>query len=234
MPEILKIILLFIAAYLLGSIPMAYLAVKLIYRKDIRKYGSGQVGGSNVYRSFSKKLGITVGLYDAAKGALVVWVAHLLGLGTAFQVVAGTGVIIGHNWPLFLRFNAGRGLATTVGVALYLLPLGVPAMLFCAIFTLIVGSSPLPLLCAVATLPLTSLALGKPLELTLGLTALFLIMALRRVTAPQTAASRQVSFWVLFRTRLLFDRDIQDGDTWITRRPADEKSPTGIKKQAKF
>jgi hypothetical protein len=120
-----------------------------------------------------------------------------------------------------------------VGVGLYLLPMGIPPMLFCAIFTLIVGSSPLPLLCAVATLPLTSLALAKPLELTLGLTALFLIMAVRRVTAPMTAVSSQVSSWELFKTRLLFDRDIQDGDTWITRRPAQEKEHGRGRKQVK-
>jgi acyl phosphate:glycerol-3-phosphate acyltransferase len=230
MPEILKFILLFLAAYLLGSLPMAYLAVRLVYKTDIRKYGSGQVGGSNVYRSFSKKLGIAIGLYDAAKGALVVWIAHLLGLETAFQVVVGMGVVIGHNWPVFLRFNAGRGLATTIGVALYLLPMGIPPMLFCAIFTLIVGSSPFPLLCAVATLPLTSLALNKPPELTLGLTALLLILVFRRVSAPKTAASRQVSSWELFKTRLLFDRDIQDGNTWITRRPTEAKTAERGKK----
>jgi acyl phosphate:glycerol-3-phosphate acyltransferase len=230
MPDILKFILLFLAAYLLGSIPMAYLAVKLFYKADIRQYGSGSVGGSNVFRSFSKKLGIVVGLYDAAKGILVVWIAYRLGLDIAFQVAVGTGVVVGHNWPVFLRFNAGRGLATTAGAGLFLLPLGVPPFLFCAIFTLIVGSSPLPLLCSVATLPLTSLALGKPLELTLGLTALFFIMVIRRLTAPRAATSRQVNSWELFKNRLLFDRDINDGDTWISRKPAEVKSREQMKK----
>jgi acyl phosphate:glycerol-3-phosphate acyltransferase len=230
MPDILKFILLFLAAYLVGSIPMAYLAVKYFYKADIRQYGSGSVGGSNVFRNFSKKLGIAVGLYDAAKGILVVWIAYLLGLDIAFQVAVGTGVVVGHNWPVFLRFNAGRGLATTAGVGLFLLPLGFPPFLFCAIFTLIVGSSPLPLLCSVATLPLTSLALGKPLELTLGLSALFLIMVIRRLTAPRAATSRPINSRELFKNRLLFDRDINDGDTWISRKPGKDKSPEHKKK----
>jgi acyl phosphate:glycerol-3-phosphate acyltransferase len=233
MPEILKTVLIFLGAYLLGSIPMAYLVVKLVYKADIRKYGSGQVGGSNVYRSFSKKLGILVGIYDLAKGALIVWIASLLGLGIASQVLAGIGVVIGHNWPVFLHFNAGRGLAATIGVALFLLPMGVPAMLFFALFTLIVGSSPLPLLCAVATLPITSLALNKPLELTLGLTVLLAIMVIRRLTAPRTAVSRQVSTWELYRTRFIFDRDIKDGNAWITRKPGDSRGGDRNKKVKK-
>jgi acyl phosphate:glycerol-3-phosphate acyltransferase len=144
--------------------------------------------------------------------------------------LVGLGVVIGHNWPVFLRFNAGRGLATSVGVGLFLLPLGVPAMLIFAIFTLFVGSSPLPLLCAVATLPITSLALNKPPELTLGLAALFVIMVVRRLTAPRTAASKQVSTWELYKTRFLFDRDIKDGNAWINRKPGDSNSQNQVKK----
>jgi acyl phosphate:glycerol-3-phosphate acyltransferase len=230
MPEIFKALPFILAAYLLGSIPTAYLVVRLFYKADIRKYGSGQVGGSNVFRSFSKPLGVTVGLYDGVKGLVVVLVAHLIGLSSGYQVLAGMAVIIGHNWPVFLRFNAGRGLATTVGVGLYLLPLGTPPFLFCAIFTLLVGSSPLPLLCSVATLPLASLALGKPVELTLGLTGLFAIMVVRRLTAPKTAGAAQAFSWELLRMRLLFDRDIKDGDTWITRKPIEKGSGKEQKK----
>ncbi|MBN1190857.1 MAG: glycerol-3-phosphate acyltransferase [Dehalococcoidales bacterium] len=230
MPEIIVTIILFIGAYLLGSMPMAYLVVKLVYKVDIRKYGSGQVGGSNVYRSFSKKLGILVGIYDIGKGVLIVWIAQLLGLGIGAQALAGIGVIIGHNWPVFLRFNAGRGLAATVGVGLFLLPMGFPAFLFCAVFTLLIGSSPLPLLCAVATLSITSLGLNKPLELTLGLAALFVIMVIRRLTAPRTSKSQQVSKWELYKTRFLFDRDIKDGNTWINRKPVEDENGEQAKK----
>ncbi len=123
-PEVLEFGLLLVAAYLVGSIPMAYLVVKWRYGEDIRQYGSGQVGASNVFRSFSKPLGVLVFIYDVGKGVLMVWIAHGLGMGLALQVAIGLAVIVGHNWPVFLHFNAGRGLATTIGVAFYLLPWG--------------------------------------------------------------------------------------------------------------
>ena len=208
---------------------MAYLVVKWRYGVDIRKYGSHQVGASNVFRSFSKKLGVMVGLYDLIKGATMVGIAQLLGMGIAFQVAVGLAVVIGHNWPVFLRFNAGRGVATTVGVSFYLLPLGIPGFIFCAIFTLLIGSSPLPLLAAIATMPLTSAGLQKPLPLTLGLTALLFLMIIRRLTAPKTALSSTVSTRELLINRLLFDRDIRDAKLWISQKPKEEKAPNILK-----
>ena len=220
MTDLLAWILYTIAAYLFGAIPIAFLVVKWRYGKDIRRYGSGQAGGSNVYRSFSKKLGIAVALYDILKGILVIVVARLLNLDIAHQVVMGLAVIIGHNWPVFLKFNAGRGVATSIGVGLYLLPLGIPGFLFLALLTILIGSSPLPVLAAMASLPLTSWALGKPLVLTLGLLALFLIMVLRRLTAPRSERSKDVNIWQLMLNRFLFDRDIRDAKAWVNYKPS--------------
>ena len=137
---------------------MAYLVVKWRYGTDLRKHGSGQVGGSNVFRTFSKPWGVLVGIFDAAKGALMVWIAHLLGFGLPFEIGIGLAVITGHNWPVFLNFNAGRGIATTAGVAFYLFPWGLVAFVVGAIFTLVLGSSPLPVLAS--TMP--DCPLSKP------------------------------------------------------------------------
>ncbi len=212
------------AAYLFGSVPIAFLAVKWRYGKDIRRYGSGTAGGSNVYRSFSKKLGILVALYDILKGILAVGVAQLLHLDTTHQVVMGLAAIIGHNWPVFLRFNAGRGVATSIGVGLYLLPLGIPGFLFLALLTLIIGSSPVPVLAAMATLPLTSWALGKPLILSLGLLVLFLILVIRRLTAPRSERSKNVKTLQILVNRFLFDRDIRDAKEWVNHSPSNLKT----------
>jgi glycerol-3-phosphate acyltransferase PlsY len=219
MPEIAGFILMIIAGYLVGSIPVAYLIVRWIYRVDIRKYGSGGVGSSNVFRNFSKPLGILVGLFDAGKGALMVWIAQLLGMELGFQIVIGSAVVVGHNWPVFLRFNAGRGLATTLGVAIFLFPVGVFVFIAGAIFTLLLGSSPLPVLVGVAAFPIASAALHEPLTLTLGLTALFLLLIFRRLSAPRTERSKLVSTRELMLNRFLFDRDIRDGKAWITLKP---------------
>jgi acyl phosphate:glycerol-3-phosphate acyltransferase len=222
MTEVLGWFLCFVCGYLLGSIPVAFLVVKWRFGKDVRQYGSGQAGGSNIYRRFSKKLGILVFLYDILKGILVIGVARILGLNTAQQVVIGLAVIIGHNWPVFLGFNAGRGVATSIGVGLFLLPLGIPGFLLLALLTILVGSSPLPVLAAMATLPLTSWVLEKPAVLTLGLLALFLILIIRRLTAPRSERSQGIDIWQLLINRFLFDRDIRDSKAWVNYDPSDQ------------
>jgi acyl phosphate:glycerol-3-phosphate acyltransferase len=214
--------ILLICAYLLGSIPMAYLVAKYRFKQDIRKYGSGQVGASNLFRSFSKKYGILVAAYDIFKGVIMVLLARLIGMDIWMQVGIGLAVIIGHNWPVFLKFNAGRGLASTVGVAFVLFPMGIPSFLIFALITLFIGSSPLPALLAVASLPLTSLAMGKPVSLTIGLTILWLVLVIRRLTAPMTERSKLVSKKELYINRFLFDRDIRDGNAWIYHKPQNQ------------
>jgi len=224
MPLIPEFILLLVAAYFIGAIPIAYLTVRWRYGEDIRRFGSGQVGASNVYHSFSKPLAIAVGLFDFFKGILLVWIAQLLGLNLPMQIAVATAVIAGHNWPVFLRFNAGRGLATTIGVSLYLFPWGIIPFVFFAAFTLLLGSSPLPLLVATASLPLSSFLMQyfghpQPLVLTIGLTLFFVLLVIRRLTAPRSAESRSINLRRLLFNRLLFDRDIRDGEAWVRRKP---------------
>jgi glycerol-3-phosphate acyltransferase PlsY len=218
MPEIAEFILLTIAAYIIGAIPMAFLVVKWRYKADLRKY-AGSVGSSNVWRNFSKPVGLAVGVYDAGKGALMVWIADLLGMGLIMQIVVGAAVIFGHNWPVFLRFNAGRGLATTLGVIFYIFPFGICVFIAGAIFTLLLGSSPLPVLVGVAAFPVASWLRHEPLTLTLGLLGFFLLLIFRRLSAPLTPISKTIGKRELFLNRLLFDRDIRDGKAWISIKP---------------
>jgi acyl phosphate:glycerol-3-phosphate acyltransferase len=219
MTELLGWIIGILAAYLLGAIPMAYLLVKWRFGKDIRDYGSGQAGGSNVFRSFSRKLGIAESIYDILKGILVVAIARLLNLDTAHQIAMGLVTVVGHDWPVFLHFNGGRGVATSIGLGLFWLPQGLPGFVLLAALTLLIRSSPLPVLLAMASLPLTSWVLGKPLILTLGLTMLLLIMVMRRLTAPRSKRFKEVTTWQLLLNRFLFDRDIRDAKAWVNFKP---------------
>lgn len=212
-------ILLLAAAYLFGSIPAAYLAVKWCYGVDLRRYGSGSVGASNVMRSFSKKVGIPVAAWDFGKGILLVLIARWLGMDSVQQCAAGIAVVVGHNWPVFLRFNAGRGVATTIGVVLVVLPMGIPAFLFFAVFTLIIGSSALPVMLAIASLPLVSWGLGEPLGLTLELVLIYLILIIRRLTAPKTGRAGTAATSEVLKNRFLYDRDIDDGKAWTDYKP---------------
>lgn len=229
--------LLLAGAYLLGSVPAAYLAAKLSRDIDLRQYGSGQAGASNLMRTTSKRIAVPVAIYDLGKGALMVWIAQLIGLDIAQQVAVGVATIIGHNWPVFLRFNGGRGVVTTMGVAFLLMPWGIVIFVIMALPTLWLKSSPLPVLAAIAALPIASLVLHQPLALTLGLLAMFIILVIRRLAVPRADIAASVSTGELLINRLLFDRDIRDGQAWVSRRPAaaspNEEATGQLNKQGK-
>jgi glycerol-3-phosphate acyltransferase PlsY len=103
------IILWALAAYLLGSVPTAYLAGRLTKGIDIRDYGSGNVGGANALATIGLRAGILVALVDVGKGALAVGLARWLGETEAVAAAAAVAVTAGHNWSVFLGFTGGRG-----------------------------------------------------------------------------------------------------------------------------
>ena len=119
-----------IIAYFLGSIPTAYIFGKLLKNIDIREYGSGNVGATNVFRTVGKIPGIVVLLLDFLKGFTAVILIPIIlerVLPTAaehffFVIFLGVSVISGHIWTVFLRFKGGKGVATTAGVMLGLSP----------------------------------------------------------------------------------------------------------------
>lgn len=107
-------------AYLLGSIPFGFLTARL-KGIDIRTQGSGNIGATNVFRVVGRNWGIAVLALDALKGFLAVALARLLSEGSshpAFIPAAGMAGILGHTFPLWLRFKGGKGVATSLGVFL--------------------------------------------------------------------------------------------------------------------
>jgi len=219
----IEFILLIIAAYLLGSVPAAYLVAKWLRGIDIRQYGSGNVGASNISAIVSKRWSIPVTIFDIGKGALTVWAAQMLGLGTAEQVIIGIITITGHIWPVFLRFRGGRGIFTTLGVILILSPkLGLIVSVLAYLFApfrqlslgVLVGLTSLPVLSWFLSQPL---GIDKPLPLTLGLVAMLLLAIFRRLTAPRSPVTASVPRGELIINRLLFDRDIRDRKAWISQ-----------------
>jgi acyl phosphate:glycerol-3-phosphate acyltransferase len=107
-----------IISYLLGSIPTAYIASHLIKGKDIRQMGDTNMGAANAYRELGARTGITVGVVDAAKGALSIALADRAELSHVLVLSCGLAAVIGHNWPIFLGFRGGRGVSTSIGVLL--------------------------------------------------------------------------------------------------------------------
>ncbi|MHB0858981.1 MAG: glycerol-3-phosphate acyltransferase [Anaerolineae bacterium] len=113
-------------AYLIGSIPMGFLFAKLFKKIDIRKFGSGKIGGSNVLRAAGVGPGVLTFLADLGKGYGAVALATLLAPNEPLvAALAGLAAVVGHNWSLFLSFGGGVGSMTTVGAALALAPVAV-------------------------------------------------------------------------------------------------------------
>src|SRR5208282_3958562 len=123
-------LLVFVVAYLLGSIPVGYLLVRLFRHQDIRSMGSGNIGATNVLRTGGKGLGAATFLLDMLKGCAAVWLgewaaAHVL-LWAAprdIEALAALCAVLGHMFPVWLRFRGGKGVATGFGVFLVAAPL---------------------------------------------------------------------------------------------------------------
>jgi glycerol-3-phosphate acyltransferase PlsY len=218
-------IILIIGAYLVGSIPASYLAGRA-RGIDLRQHGTGQVGGGNLWRTTSRKLGLTVGIFDFIKGMIMVWVAQWQGLDIAQQIAVGLAAIVGHNWPIFLRFHGGRGVATTLGIVIilpvinYMTPWpAVIAVCIVIIGTPIIRSSPLPVFLGAASLPLSSWGLHLSLAVTLGFVSIFLVLVIKRLAAQPSSEATTISRNHLLLNRLLFDRDIRDRKAWMSRKP---------------
>ena len=222
--------LLAIGSYLLGSVPASYLAAKLFRGFDLRQYGTGQVGGGNLWRMTSWKLGLPVGLFDLCKGMVMVWAAQAAGLTVAQQLVIGSAAIIGHNWPVFLRFSGGRGIGTTIGVVL-IIPLindiapwaSIAFFAILLIGSIALRSSPLPALAAAVALPSVSWGVQETLPVTLAYLAILAIIIIKRLTAPSSPDTATMGKRQLILNRLLFDRDIRDRKVWMYRKPIRQK-----------
>ena len=118
----MKIFGIILISYLLGNISPAYIIGKLTADIDIRDYGSGNAGTTNVLRTLGKKAAILTLMFDCLKGMLSVIIAKYLALGTYMYLIAGITAVIGHNWPVLLKFKGGKGVATTIGAGLAVSP----------------------------------------------------------------------------------------------------------------
>ena len=120
----------YLIAYLVGGIPFGYLLVKYKYGIDVRKEGSGNIGATNVLRvlkskkpEVAKKVAAMALIFDALKGAIIILIAKLFGMSLETQYAIAVFAVIGHCFSPFLNFQGGKGVATTAGVMLVLLPI---------------------------------------------------------------------------------------------------------------
>lgn len=229
--------LLLIGGYLLGSVPSAYLIARWLRGIDLRQYGSGNVGAANVMTVVSKWWGVVVVIYDVVKGFVPVYVAQALGLGLVPQIAIGLGAISGHNWPLFLGFNGGRGFLTIIGAGLVLAP---KLILIALAFALLLGlfhQLAVGSIVALAALPVCACffpgvfgIVSEPAVLSLGFVAILIVTVVRRLTGRRAAIATSVPTGQLMLNRLVFDRDIRDRDAWIHRGP-EVKTTTSLEQK---
>ncbi len=177
-----------LASYLLGSVLFGYIIVKLFKGGDLSKIDRPGTAGAG--RQFGYKAGIPTFIFDVGKGVLVPLVARLVGLDEITMILATIAVLVGHNWPVFFKFRGGGGIATTIGIAAYLIPIiflivfGISlAVGFAYKYTLrkshkvnpnvvasALGSFLLPLLCYIS---------GQPEHITLLFVSIFFIIIIK-------------------------------------------------------
>ena len=121
--EIIIFVLWFAVGFVFGSVPSGLWLVKAIHGIDIRQYGSKNIGSTNVFRTVGGKTAALVLLCDAGKGILAALLADMVTGGDLYAVLfAAIGALLGHNYSLFLGFKGGRGVATGLGLLIFLMP----------------------------------------------------------------------------------------------------------------
>ncbi|MGI2336194.1 MAG: glycerol-3-phosphate acyltransferase [Dehalogenimonas sp.] len=215
--------LLAVAAYILGSIPVAYLIARWTRGIDLRKYGSGNVGSSNVMQATSKRWTIPVAAYDLGKGILAVWLARWAGLDVGPQFMVGLAAVVGHNWPIFLGFRGGRGILTSLGVILAFSPLLGITVLVMSFSLAPFKKLSLGVFIALLSLPVLSyffsefFNIDEPVAVSVGLGAVTIMALGRRLIGRRSGLSTKLSNRELMFNRLLFDRDIRNRQIWLSR-----------------
>jgi glycerol-3-phosphate acyltransferase PlsY len=163
-----------VAAYLIGGIPFGYLLVRLKSGQDVRSMGSGNIGATNVLRTTGRGLGVLTLLLDIAKGALAVWLAdRLTGGSVAWMSATALAVMAGHAFPIYLKFQGGKAVASFVGAFLYLTPLPLVATLI--LFVVTVAASryiSLGSIVAAGCFPLAVFLIDHPPAVVLGAAAI--------------------------------------------------------------
>ncbi len=172
-----------VAAYLLGSIPFALLLARRWGADDLRRIGSGNVGAANVLRASGKTAALAVVVLDIGKGAASVLLAARATDNPAGPALAGVAAVVGHIYPVWLRFRGGKGVATACGVFSMLAPLAVPPAL--AVFVATVWATryvSLGSVLASIALPPLAYATGSPMAIVVAACAVSTLVIFRHRT----------------------------------------------------
>jgi glycerol-3-phosphate acyltransferase PlsY len=206
-----------ICAYLLGSVPVAYIGGRFAGGVDLRKHGSGNLGASNIWQTLSSRwLVIPVGVAQVGQGLSAVLIARALDQGDGMQATCGLAAVVAHDWNPWLRFTGGRGIGATIGVLLALSPWALAVFAVIALTGVIARAVPQCVALALASTPFVAAIAGEPGSTVAGFSVLLVVALVKRLAAngpPHTSAPRP-QVWM---HRLVFDRDIRDREAWVRR-----------------
>ncbi|WP_343231709.1 glycerol-3-phosphate 1-O-acyltransferase PlsY [Tissierella simiarum] len=168
-------------SYLIGNFSSAYILGKILRKVDIREHGSGNAGATNALRTFGKRIGALAFILDVTKGILATFVGYKL-MGYNGSLLGGIFVVLGHNWPIFLNFKGGKGIATSLGVIFFLhWPTGIICILIGAFIIYKTRYVSLGSIVAAAITPIIGSIVNRPFNREFFLTTLFLaILAIFR------------------------------------------------------
>jgi glycerol-3-phosphate acyltransferase PlsY len=220
----MDIVALYIGAYLLGSIPTAYLIGRLVKGVDIRGYGSGNVGSANLYEHVGKRWVYPVAVVEIfVKGTAPIWFALFvldIDRSSAYMIGPPLLTLAGNNWSVFLKLQGGRGIAVAGGTLLALTPL---LAVGCAVISIggwkLTKSSGLWVLISLTLLPVWAYLLHDNLNLVWYTFGILGLVVLKRLSSNWTPFPEDVSRKKVLFNRLLQDRDVSDRTDWVRRIP---------------
>ena len=223
-----------VGAYLWGAVPSAYLVGRYLKGIDIREYGSGNVGATNVMTHVGRWTGFLLGTFDCvAKGTLPVLMAKVLDQSVAVQAGTGLAAIAGHNWSPYIRFTGGRGVATAIGVVLGSLLIWeflILTVVMGAIGRLLFRDMGIWTFVSMLGLPVLMYLFDRPAEIVYMGLAIGVLLILKRLTTNWEFPSGEVSLMRVMAYRVLWDRDVPKGAQWTKRLPSleEESSPRDV------
>lgn len=215
---------LYIFSYLVGAVPTAFLIAKLANGVDLRQYGSGNVGGSNLFHLMGKSGVVPMGIFEVfLKGASPVWVGqYLMGLdrSSGLLIVAPLLALVGHNWSPYIKFQGGRGIAVAGGSLLALAPWILAAFVVIALAGwAVTRSSGVWVLIALATLPVWAVVAGDPVVISWYCAGVLVLVVFKRLLSNRTPLPEGLPRRKVLLNRLFRDRDVDDRAEWISRNP---------------
>ena len=217
-------VLLILSAYLVGAIPSAYLIARYLKGIDIRRYGSGNAGATNVMVHVGAVTGFTLGTFDClVKGTLPVVVGRLLDVPLGVQVSAGLVAVVAHNWSPFMRLTGGRGVATAIGLVVGFLlwpEILVLTVVMGVIGRLVYRDTGLWTFVAMIALPVLTFVFDRPVEIVAMSVSIAMILMAKRLTANWERPADEKSLVSVLRRRLLWDRDVPRKAPWVERSPS--------------